>query len=238
MGKQGQSCGTGPTQAQRFSVSREIHSVFTLRSLFACAVLSVACMAQQTQIPNVESQRSAMRKLDFLVGSWSGEARILPRSGEPLEMVQTEEAQYKLDGLVLVIEGIGRNKSDGKTTLQALGIISYDDEGRTICVHITTAATWRPRLSWPMRARESPGFCRGRYQDQFQTANQRKGRLDRADQNDHRFSTATRIHGAEGEPATLSSSGKIMNFRDFVRGQATLRCTRKIELKDFYTPHK
>lgn len=72
-----------------------------------------------------------MKKLDFLVGNWAGEARILRGPGEPLEMAQTEEAEYKLDGLVLVIEGIGRNKSDGKIALQALGIISYDDEAGT-----------------------------------------------------------------------------------------------------------
>ena len=43
-------------------------------------------------------------------------------------MVQTEDAQYRLDGLLLIIEGMGRNKSDGKVALQALGIISYDDQ--------------------------------------------------------------------------------------------------------------
>jgi len=69
-----------------------------------------------------------MRKLDFLIGNWSGEARILRGTGEPLELVQTEEAQYKLDGLILTIEGIGRTKSDGKAALQAFGIVSYDDE--------------------------------------------------------------------------------------------------------------
>jgi len=29
-------------------------------------------------------------------------------------VVQTEEAQYKLNGLVLMIEGIERNKADGR----------------------------------------------------------------------------------------------------------------------------
>jgi hypothetical protein len=72
-----------------------------------------------------------MKKLSFLVGKWSGEARILRGTGEPLELVQTEEAQYKLDGLVLMIEGIGRNKADQKVALQALGIVSYDDEAGT-----------------------------------------------------------------------------------------------------------
>jgi hypothetical protein len=69
-----------------------------------------------------------MKKLSFLVGKWSGEARILRGPGESVELAQTEEAQYKLDGLVLMIEGIGRSKSDGKLALQALGMISYDDE--------------------------------------------------------------------------------------------------------------
>jgi hypothetical protein len=88
-------------------------------------------MAQQPRVPDVESQRSAMKKLSFLVGKWSGEARILRGLGEPLELVQTEEAQYKLDGLVLMIEGIGRNKTDEKVALQALGMVSYDDEAGT-----------------------------------------------------------------------------------------------------------
>src|SRR5260370_10662099 len=72
-----------------------------------------------------------MKKLDFLIGKWSGDARVLRGQGEPVEMIQTEEAQYKLDGLVLLIEGVGRNKSDGKLALQALGIVSYDDESGT-----------------------------------------------------------------------------------------------------------
>jgi len=46
-------------------------------------------------------------------------------------LIQTEEAQYKLDGLILMIEGVGHGKSDGKPALRALGIISYDDEAGT-----------------------------------------------------------------------------------------------------------
>jgi hypothetical protein len=79
-------------------------------------------------MPNIEAQRAAMKKLDFLLGTWAGEARIVRGPGEMVEMMQTEEAQYKLDGLVLTIEGVGRTKSEGKAVLQAFGIISYDDE--------------------------------------------------------------------------------------------------------------
>src|SRR5258705_3486870 len=85
-------------------------------------------MAQLPRVPVIEAQRAAMKKLNFLIGKWSGEARVLRGPGEPVELVQTEEAQYKLDGLILTIEGIGRTKLDGKIALQALGIVSYDDE--------------------------------------------------------------------------------------------------------------
>jgi hypothetical protein len=88
-------------------------------------------MAQAPRVPDLEAQRSAMKKLDFLVGKWTGDARITRGAGETTELVQSEEAGYKLDGLVLVIEGIGRTKSDGVPVLQAFGIISYDDSTQT-----------------------------------------------------------------------------------------------------------
>ena len=69
-----------------------------------------------------------MKKLDFLLGTWSGEARVQRGPGDALELLQTEEAQYKLDGLVLLIEGTGRNKSDGKAVFRALATVSYDEE--------------------------------------------------------------------------------------------------------------
>jgi hypothetical protein len=101
------------------------------RNLIFCIALSVPCMAQLPRIPNLEAQRAAMKKLGFTVGKWAGEARLLRGPGEPVVLIQTEETQYKLDGLILVTEGVGRNKADGKLVLQALGIVSYDDESGT-----------------------------------------------------------------------------------------------------------
>jgi hypothetical protein len=88
-------------------------------------------MTQLPRVPDTEAQRAAMRKLSFLVGKWTGEVRIFRGVGESLELVQTEEAEFKLNGLVLVIEGTGRNTADGKAALQALGMISFDDESGT-----------------------------------------------------------------------------------------------------------
>jgi hypothetical protein len=88
-------------------------------------------MAQTPRIPDLNAQRAAMQRLAFLVGKWSGEARLFRDPGQWLDLNQTEDAQYKLDGLLLLIEGVGRSKSDGQQVLQALGIISFDDETAT-----------------------------------------------------------------------------------------------------------
>jgi hypothetical protein len=84
-------------------------------------------MTQPPRIPELESQRTAMKKLAFLVGKWSGEASIMRSTGD-IELVQTEDAQYRLDGLILMVEASGRNKTDGKLAMQAVAIVSFDDE--------------------------------------------------------------------------------------------------------------
>ena len=88
-------------------------------------------MPQLPRTPDLNAQRAAMKKLGFLVGKWDGEARLLRGPGEPVVLAQTEEARFKLDGLILEIEGIGRTKTDNKPVLQALGIVSFDDEAGT-----------------------------------------------------------------------------------------------------------
>jgi hypothetical protein len=102
-----------------------------LRSSLLFLALLSPCFSQPPRAPNVEAQREAMKKLDFLLGKWAGEARVLRGPGDALELTQTEEVQYKLDGLVLLVEGTGRNKSDGKTVFRALATGSYDDQTGT-----------------------------------------------------------------------------------------------------------
>jgi hypothetical protein len=92
-------------------------------------------------MPNTEAQREAMKKLSFLIGSWHGGARLY-RGAAPVELTQTEVAQYKLDGLILMIEGIGRTKSDGKLALQALGLLSYDDTTGTYHMRAFNDGRW------------------------------------------------------------------------------------------------
>lgn len=97
-------------------------------TIFSVLAFLVAAVAQQPpRRPDVNAQRDAMKKLGFLVGRWSGDGRMLRATGEWIDITQTENAEYKLDGLLLVIEGVGRAKSDGRPVLQAYGIASYDD---------------------------------------------------------------------------------------------------------------
>src|SRR5262249_37723472 len=88
-------------------------------------------MTQPPRNPDLAAQHAAMQKLAFLVGDWSGEARIFRSGAEPVELAQTEHAEFKLDGLLLLIEGIGCSKTGGGIVLQALGIVSYNDEAST-----------------------------------------------------------------------------------------------------------
>jgi hypothetical protein len=99
-------------------------------------------MAQTPRTPDVNAQRIAMKKLGFLVGDWSGEASVLRGPGQFAELAQTESAHFKLDGLVLMIEGVGRTKADGKLSLQALGLISFDDETGTYRMRAFNDGRW------------------------------------------------------------------------------------------------
>lgn len=70
-----------------------------------------------------------MKKLSFLVGKWSGDA-VTHRGPQTVKVRQTEEVQFKLDGLVLLIEGTGRNPDSGDAAFHALATIAYDDAAK------------------------------------------------------------------------------------------------------------
>jgi hypothetical protein len=86
---------------------------------------SLSAAAQQP-----DAQREAMRKLAFMAGHWSGPVTIVRGPGEPLHLTQTEDIEYKLDGLVMIIEGKSTN-ADGKVLFSALATVAYDDATHT-----------------------------------------------------------------------------------------------------------
>src|SRR5437762_9496752 len=91
-------------------------------------VMASAIFAQPPR-PNVAAQREAMKRLAFLTGTWTGEATTT-RANQTIKVQQTEQVGYKLDGLVLLIEGTGRNPDTGDILFRALATVSYDDAAR------------------------------------------------------------------------------------------------------------
>jgi hypothetical protein len=108
-------------------------SALVSTSLWAGAILvasSIPLGAQQPVSSSSDVQREAMRKLSFLAGHWSGPVTVVRRPGEALHLVQTENVEYKLDGLVLLVEGQS-SSADGKVVFSALATIAYDDPSHT-----------------------------------------------------------------------------------------------------------
>lgn len=96
----------------------------------ALVLFSMTVFAQQAPANGPEAQREAMRTLSFLAGQWSGPVSIVRGPGEPIRLTQTENVEYKLGGLVLLIEGKSTDAS-GKAQFEALGTIAYDDATHT-----------------------------------------------------------------------------------------------------------
>lgn len=92
--------------------------------------LGAGLAAQPPASPSVGRQRQAMRKLALLAGRWSGPITIVRGPGPPLHLTQTEDVQFKLDGLVLLIEGKSTD-AGGKVEFSALATVAYDDATHT-----------------------------------------------------------------------------------------------------------
>lgn len=92
----------------------------------AAAAQRTASTAQRSASASFAEQRAAMEKLSFLAGRWSGPATVVAGPGRTLHLTQTEHVQYKLGGLVMLVEGNSTDPS-GKTVFSALATIAYDD---------------------------------------------------------------------------------------------------------------
>lgn len=109
---------------------------YFLPSLLMCALTLAALLlgtllhAQHPDMPDTQAQRDAMQKLAFLSGRWSGPVTISRGQGEPLRLIQTEDVNFKLNGLVLLIAGRSTS-GDDKAQFEALATIAYDDASHT-----------------------------------------------------------------------------------------------------------
>lgn len=76
------------------------------------------------------SNKEKMQIFDFWIGRWQGDGSMRMGPGEPKKSSVDEHIQAKLDGMVLLIEGIGKT-TDAVTNQEtvvhhALAVLSYD----------------------------------------------------------------------------------------------------------------
>lgn len=101
--------------------------------LLGVSLMLLAPGAAMAQMPSTASA-AEMKKLDFLTGDWKGEGWIEMGPGGRSTFKQTEAVQSKLNGLVIIVEGLGTGKmaSSGQEGVvhNALAVISYDSAAR------------------------------------------------------------------------------------------------------------
>jgi hypothetical protein len=102
----------------------------TRLALLALFLFTPAATAQQPAAAN----RDAIKKLDYLAGKWKGDATVTQGPKGAIQIKQTEDVQYKLDGVIMHIEGIGRGKRPGKdeeaVLFHAFAVVSYDAQAK------------------------------------------------------------------------------------------------------------
>ncbi len=90
------------------------------------------CLPMMVNAQNYElnlEARKEVKKLDFLLGEWSGSGWMLNQSREKMTFEQKETVQMKINGTGLLIEGVGT--SGGEIIHNALAIITKaDGEGK------------------------------------------------------------------------------------------------------------
>jgi hypothetical protein len=101
------------------------NALMAFAALLLVAALPCAARAQQNA-PQVAAEHAAMQKLDFLAGHWNGPITVHTGSGAVLHMTQTEHVQFKLSGLVMLVQGKSTT-ADDKVMFNALATIAYDE---------------------------------------------------------------------------------------------------------------
>jgi hypothetical protein len=87
--------------------------------------------AQKTNVDADKLRTTELQKVDFLVGTWKGKGWIL-KGRERKNFTITETIQPKLNGEIIVVDGLGKSKDEKsgeeKIIHQAYGIFFYDKE--------------------------------------------------------------------------------------------------------------
>jgi hypothetical protein len=96
-----------------------------LLALLLTAALGGPAAAQGAPPDRSAEVRAALARLPIGPGTWEGEAWHRRGPGEPETIHQTERVETRLDGVVLLVEGTGRD-AEGAVVFQAFATLGWD----------------------------------------------------------------------------------------------------------------
>jgi hypothetical protein len=101
-----------------------------MKKFIASVLFIISSSLLLAQAPDMSAQcKEQMKKLSYLAGEWKGEAIHKSAKGQST-IIQTEHIEWKLQGLVLTIEGTGKQKnadtSKDEIVFQAFAVIHFD----------------------------------------------------------------------------------------------------------------
>jgi len=103
-------------------------------------------LTNSAQAQDGRLSKEHMNKLSHWVGSWKGEGWQMTESRERIEFTVEETVESKIDGMALMVEGVGLGKN-GKEGHHAIGMIYYNLDNERYEFHsiikegMTTLAT-------------------------------------------------------------------------------------------------
>jgi hypothetical protein len=111
-----------------------------MKKLIVVFALIALPAAAQAQAPSqAATAKAEMKKLNFLAGQWQGEGWIDVGQGQRRTFRQSETVQSKLDGLLFVIDGLGKGKLPGSdeevVVHNAFAVLSYDEAAKRFRWH-------------------------------------------------------------------------------------------------------
>ena len=90
-----------------------------------CLILAFSGNAMAQDFSKVCKEQ--MNVLSFFAGKWKGDATIVQPGGVTIQVAQEEVIEFKLDSLILQMEGVGRRKNDlTKISFHALAYINFN----------------------------------------------------------------------------------------------------------------
>jgi hypothetical protein len=109
----------------------------------ALCIATVPVIAQGP--PDPRAAIEAVKHVAFLEGNWSGEGWAQMGPGPREGFTQTETVELKLDGAVMLIEGVGYSRGENpKKVHHALAVVSFDPVGSSLV--FSSFLPGRPRL--------------------------------------------------------------------------------------------